>query len=198
MTTSKSDSTKQRILAAATKLFAEHSFDRASVRAISREAKVDPALINHYFGSKEGLFEAVVESALPLQLIDTELSAADAQGRGAALLERADMLWSSPAGRGIIAIARRAIVGDVSALQRPVSRALIAHLKSHIEGSDEERTTRATLVVSQMVGVIMARHIVKLEPLASMSRDDLVAAVGPTIQRYLTDELPLDFEPQAE
>src|SRR5262249_47327125 len=59
-----SDNTRQSILKAATTLFAEKGFDGASVRAIVTRARVNQAAINYHFAGKEGLYRAVLESAV--------------------------------------------------------------------------------------------------------------------------------------
>ena len=179
--------TRQRLLDAAQDLFAEQPFDAVTVRAIATQAGVDPALINHYFGSKEGLFGEVIaritnpDSALGV-LTETP------QSRwGYEIVRYADTVWSSPTGKALLAVFRRGLSGNPEVLQASVRRIILDRLTAHLNASDQQ--LRASLAASQMVGVIVARHIVHLEPMASLTTEELVDLIGPTIQRYLTGNL---------
>jgi Tetracyclin repressor-like, C-terminal domain len=67
---------------------------------------------------------------------------------------------------------------------------ILGKIVQSLDLDPKQAQLRTTLAASQMVGLAMARYILKIEPLASAPRDTLVATVGPTIQRYLTE--PLD------
>ena len=186
----KGERTKARILTEASTLFSEQAFDRVSVRAIAKEANVDPALINHYFGSKEGLFAALVETYLRLRHIEESLLAIptiDEWGRQ--LVRAVDTAWSTSAGQVMVAVARRGLAENTEMLRDTFTPLLLDRIASSLEGSDSERHLRASLAASQMVGLITTRYIVRLEPLASMPREKLVDLIGPTIQHYLTGQL---------
>jgi AcrR family transcriptional regulator len=176
-----------RILDVARASFAEHGFAGTTVRNVARAADVDPALVYHYYGSKDGLLDAATN---PPQTYAAEIASAWAgEGNlGDQLVRRMLNNWENPAHapilRAILQIAGnepatreklRRIIENVQ--MGPASQALPA----------EERLARAALVASQMMGVAFMRFIWRIEPIASMSIDDLVAAVGPTIQRYLDD-----------
>lgn len=184
---SKSALTRRRLLVAAEDLFSEKSFDAVSVRAIAREAGVDAALINHYFGSKEGLFREVLERLVQPDVAEADLQQQPSSTWGHELVSYADSMWSSRQGKAMLAVFRRGIAGHPEVLRGAVTTMILNRIIAHLEGDDRE--LRASLAASQMAGLIVARHVVKVEPLASISTDELAALVGPTIQRYLTGDL---------
>lgn len=186
----KGERTKARILTEASTLFSEQAFDRVSVRAIAKEANVDPALINHYFGSKEGLFAALVETYLkPRHIEESLLAIPTIDEWGRQLVRAVDTAWSTSAGQVMLAVARRGLAENTEMLRDTFTPLLLDRIASSLEGSDSERHLRASLAASQMVGLITTRYIVRLEPLASMPREKLVDLIGPTIQHYLTGQL---------
>ncbi len=187
--TGKAERTRARILEAATELFAARSFESVTIRRIAGEADVDPALVHHYFGSKEQLFDAVLDSSASLEVLADALTTVDHDDWGATIVRHAERMLASPAGRGIIAVARRMLAGRPDLLRAVVTRTLLARIRAALPGSDEERALRTSLVASQMSGLILARHVVRVEPLASLDLDDVVRLVGPTVQHYLTGDL---------
>lgn len=191
----KGERTRQRIVAAAARLFAAQSFDGVSVRAIGKEASVDPALINHYFGSKEGLFQVVMEEALRPEDNISEVVSGPRDALGERAIRRVESVWSSPAGPAMAALFRRALAGNREVMRDFAMRTLIGTIAEHLEGPEEERRLRASLAVSQMSGYVVGRHLLHVEPLASLTVDEAVALIGPTIQRYLTGPLDLPDPP---
>lgn len=187
--TSKGARTRQRILHTAATLFSEKSFEQVSLRSIARNAHVDPALINHYFGSKEGLFAAVLDEHLQPAQLEQRLGVDPVDRWGRELVLKAESVWVSPAGRAMLAMVRRAFAGNPELLRTFVTKALLERIASHIDGPDDERRLRASLVASQMSGLIVARHVVRVEPLASLTREQVADLVGPNVQRYLTGPL---------
>jgi AcrR family transcriptional regulator len=182
--------TREAIAAAAGRQFGELGYERTTIRGIAKEAKVDPALVLHFFGSKRELFNSAtilsleLDEALP-QIIDGPRS----------MLGRRITRWvvdalEQPESRQAITGILRAAVSDPEAAQAArdvVTARVLAPIAEHIDADRPE--LRASLVNSQMVGVIMGRYIVPVEPLASMSPSDLVDAIAPTVQRYLTRPL---------
>jgi AcrR family transcriptional regulator len=181
------------VLAAARTAFAERGFDGATIRGIASSAGVDPALVHHYFGSKDALFLAAVEApADPAELVP-EILAAPRDELGEAVVRMALRVWDGPARPGGLALLRSAVNNEWTAkllrefLVSRVLRRVVATL-----GFDPDvRAARASLVASQLIGMVMARYLLRLEPLASASPDSIVAAIGPTVQRYLTGEVEL-------
>ena len=184
----KSEQTRRRILDAASTLFAQKSFDAVSMRAIAKEAKVDPALISHYFGSKEGLFETMLKQSLGVDAITAELPSDDVAELGATLVRTAEQLWASEADKVVIAVMRRAFTDDSQLVRQFVTKLLLGQLLERLQ-NDEDGMLRASLVATQMSGLLFTRHVLHVQPLASLTADQVVALIGPTVQHYLTEDL---------
>ena len=186
---SKSERTKLRIQQAAARLFASRSFETVSTRAIAKEAGVDAALIHHYFGSKEGLFQAVLNAAIRPEQLEALVVSESSEDWGRQLVRAADKVWTSPAAPALKAVVRRVLVGHEGMLREFVTRSLLNRFLSHIKGPEPERRLRASLIGSQMSGLVIARHIVGIEPLASLSTDEVADLIGPVLQHYITGSL---------
>ena len=189
---SKSERTKLRIQQAAARLFASRSFETVSTRAIAKEAGVDAALIHHYFGSKEGLFQAVLNAAIRPEQLEALVVSESPEDWGRQLVRAADKVWTSPAAPALKAVVRRVLVGHEGMLREFVTRSLLNRFLSHIKGPEPERRLRASLIGSQMSGLVIARHIVGIEPLASLSTDEVADLIGPVLQHYITGSLHKD------
>lgn len=184
------EATRRRILAAAVALLAEQSFDAVSLRAIARHAKVDPSLVVHYFGSKEGLFRAIVETQLRPAEVLAPLASVPVDELGERLVRTVDALWSSPEGRGMLAVVRRMLSDGTSVLPEALTDQMLARILPLVPGDEEGgRRLRLSLVASQISGMLLTRHLLGIEPIASLSPDALADALGPTIQRYLTGDV---------
>lgn len=189
----KSD-TRAEILVAARDTFAERGYDSASVRQIAASAGVDPALVHHYFGTKESLFHATVAAPIDPATLLPKILAGGIDGLGERLLRTFLGIWEHPdTGPAMRATVRSVIASELSArllrefFATQIVRRVIAELD--IDETPEEKALRASLVASQIFGVAVVRYIMRFEPLASTAPDTIVAAVAPTIQRYLTAEL---------
>ncbi|HEX6425079.1 MAG TPA: TetR family transcriptional regulator [Acidimicrobiales bacterium] len=185
----KSEATRERILAAARTAFAERGFGATSLRSIADAAGVDPALTIHYFGSKASLFVAAVQPPLdPASLFATIPT--DPDGAGTRLAAAFLTALDNEHVRGsLLGILRTAVADEATA---DMMRAMVAErvVAPAVEALGVDHPDlRATLVGSQLIGLVFARYVLAVEPLASATTDTLVAAVGPTIQRYLTGEL---------
>jgi AcrR family transcriptional regulator len=178
------------ILEVARAQFAEKGYVGASVRGIAREAGVDPALVHHYFGTKEQVFVAAMELPFePGELLPQAL-AGDPAGLGERLVRMFLGIWADPDFRTpMLGMLRSAMTGEQGAamLREFVGRALLGRLAHAVGPVDPLRVQAAA---AQMVGVVILRHVVRLEPIASAPEDDVVALVAPTIQRYLTPDPP--------
>jgi AcrR family transcriptional regulator len=179
--------TREAILAAARKAFNERGYDKASIRQIAGLAEVDPALVHHYFGSKDKLFLAAMDAPIDPAEVIPQVFAGGTDGVGERLVRMFLTVWDSPGGGAAVAIMRSALSHDWSArmLREFVTSQILRRIVQNLEIDPKEAPTRASLAASQMVGLAMARYIVKIEPIASLPREAVVAAVGPTIQRYL-------------
>ncbi|MGZ4606351.1 MAG: TetR/AcrR family transcriptional regulator [Blastococcus sp.] len=185
--------TRDAVLAAARAAFGERGFDGATIRGIATAAGVDPALVHHYFGSKDQLFLAAVEApADPADLLPTVLAAPRDQ-LGAAVVRMMLLVWEGPARPAGLALLRSAVSNEWTAklLREFLVSQVLRKVVSTLGFDPDVRAARASLVASQLVGLVMARYVLRLEPLASASPEWLVASIGPTVQRYLTGDVPL-------
>ncbi|WP_432829272.1 TetR family transcriptional regulator [Dactylosporangium sp. CA-092794] len=184
--------TREAILTAARQAFAERGYDGASIRQIATGAGVDPALVHHYFGAKEQLFLASMAVPLNPTEIIPKIFEPGLEGVGERLVRTFISIWDSPAGSTAVALVRSAMQHEWSA--RMVREFLVAQILRRatkaLNLDPAEAPKRASLVASQVIGIVMIRYILKLEPLASMPQDEVVRTIGPTIQRYLADPLP--------
>jgi len=179
--------TKERILAAARSDFGRVGYEGATIRGIAAQAKVDPALVLHYFDSKDGVFRAATEFPLDPAEFIPKLLEPGLEGLGARLTRFFVEAWDSPAGSPLIALIRSVVANeDAAALMRDfVSRQVLGRVARALDLDRPQ--LRASLAASQLVGLAMLRYIIRLEPIASAGTDELVEWVGPTLQRYFTD-----------
>ncbi|MEU8024440.1 TetR family transcriptional regulator [Micromonospora haikouensis] len=183
--------TREAILDAARAAFAERGFDAASIRSIAAAAGVDPALVHHYFGGKDQLFLAAMGAPLdPGELLPRVL-AGDADGVGERLVRTFLGVWDSPAGAAAVALLRSAVSNEWTArlLREFLVTQVLRRVLHHLDVDPAELPLRGSLVASQLVGLALMRYVVRLEPVASAPPETLVAAVGPTVQRYLRGRL---------
>ena len=183
--------TREAIAAAAARLFAEQGFDRTSVRAIAREAEVDPALVTHYFGSKQRLFVEVSRLPLDPELVVEQVVSGERATVGARLAGLMLGVLETSDGRERVTALVRAAASEpaaAEAVRQLIETGLIGPI-AHALGSDRPEL-RTTLAGTQFVGLVMARYVVGVEPLASTPPDDVARAIAPVLQRYLTE--PLD------
>jgi AcrR family transcriptional regulator len=181
------------VLAAAQAMFAERGFDGATIRGIATAAGVDPALVHHYFGSKDKLFLAAVDApADPDELLPDVLTV-HRDVLGAAVLRMVLRVWDGPSRPAGLALIRSAVSNEWTAklLREFLISKVLRRVVSTLGFDPDERAARASLVASQIIGLVMARYVLRLEPLASASPDAVVAAIGPTVQRYLTGDVEL-------
>lgn len=184
---------REHILATARRLFAEHGFDGTSLRQIAREASVDPAMIHHFFKGKDELFAlSVALPADPAQVLEG-VDQHDPKHRAEAIVRAVLKLWESPAQHSLVAFIRGTIGSKAKTLllREVVTRTVISRIMAGVPGPPEEVALRGSLVATQVVGVMLVRYVVRLEPLASASPEDVVRLVAPNVQRYLTGELDL-------
>jgi AcrR family transcriptional regulator len=183
-------STRAGILEAARASFAQHGYDRATIRDIASRAAVDPALVIHYFGTKEALFTEALRLPLAPGDVFARGMAAGPDQLGATLVRAFLESWEPPETRvRLTAMLRSALTNEVAMgmIRDLLVREVFGPITEALGVPDGQ--LRATLVGSQLVGLSIMRYVGHIEPLASASVDELVAAIGPTVQRYLTGGL---------
>ncbi|QSB16372.1 TetR family transcriptional regulator [Natronosporangium hydrolyticum] len=184
--------TRETILTAARDAFAEHGYDRATVRQIATSAGVDPALVHHYFGSKEKLFAATIDFPFsPAEILDRAF-ADGPDGAGERLVRTFLTVWDSPAGAAGVALFRSAVSNPLAArlLREFLTTQLLRHAMARLGIDPAQAQLRGALIASQLSGLAVTRYVLQLEPIATAPAETVVAAIGPTVQRYLTGELP--------
>lgn len=178
--------TRATILAAARESFTARGYDATTVRAIAHQAGVDPALIHYFFGTKDALFAASLELPVnPREVVD-ELVAGGLDGLGERMVAFLLGVWEEPGGSPLLAMLRSAVAHEEAAamVRQFLGREVIGRLARAVDAPDPD--LRASLCASQIVGLAVARYIVRIEPLASAEAATVAAWVGPTLQRYLT------------
>ncbi|MFT4200895.1 TetR family transcriptional regulator [Gordonia sp. (in: high G+C Gram-positive bacteria)] len=179
--------TREAILAAARERFADVGFDKASIRSIAQHAGVDSALVHHYFGTKHELFIEVVALPVDPAVVLAPLRDSPLEVLGETIVRTLVGIWDSPAGVGALAAFRAVVAGgDESLLRTFLLEVALKGVRDRVDEEVGDGDMRVALVASQMVGVLVTRKLLKLEPVASMSVDDLAAHVGPTLQHYLS------------
>ncbi|MFE3069400.1 TetR family transcriptional regulator [Streptomyces sp. NPDC059247] len=179
---------RERILEAARDQFAERGYDKASVRGIARAAGVDPALVHHYFGTKDEVFAAAVEVSFEPTAVVPAILDGPREAIGERLARFFVGVWENPASRApLLAIVRSALTHEAAAkvLRAFVLRRLLERIADELDVPDPK--FRAELAASHMIGIAILRYVIQVEPLASADPEDIVAQVAPTLQRYLTE-----------
>ena len=187
-----SEDTRATILAAARDAFGERGYDGSSLRDIAARAGGDAARVHHYFGSKQRLFLAASEFPVDVSIVVPMVLAGPVDTMGERLLRVVVEIWDRPEVRPLLlGIVRSASTDPVAAtmLRTLLVEGPLGAIAGTIGGRDAP--ARAALAGTQLVGLVLARYVVALEPIASMTPDELAAAVGPTIGRYLTGEIDL-------
>ena len=164
--------TRDRILASARELFARNGIDNTSIRAIASEAGVDPALVHHYFGTKTQLFAAAIHIPIDPMTILGPMREVPVDQMGRLLPSLLLPLWDSEAGKGFIATLRSILSGssvaDVSMLRSFLQDVITAEVGSRVDDPPGSGRVRVQFVASQLVGIVMARYILELEPFKSL------------------------------
>jgi AcrR family transcriptional regulator len=178
----RSEGTRRAILGAARATFAARGYEQTTIRAVAARAGVDASMVMRYFRSKAGLFTAAV--TLDLQVPD--LHSVPASRRGERLVRHFISRWEDPLHQDeMIALLRTGVTSETVAerLQAVLGQLITEPIAAL---AYEQAAERSTLIAAQLLGLALCRYILRFEPLASLPADDVVAAVAPSVQRYLT------------
>jgi len=172
-------------------LFARNGIDKTSIRAVAAAAGVDPALVHHYYGTKQKLFAAAIHIPIdPMQVIGP-LRETPIEEIGYKLPSLLLPLWDSELGSRFIAELRSLLAGnDVTLIRSFLQEVIAVEVGSRVDNPPGSGPIRVQFVASQMLGVVMARYIMELEPFRSLPVQQIVETVAPNLQRYLTGDLP--------
>lgn len=185
--------TRSAILDAARAAFATRGYDAVSIRGVARDAGVDPALVHRFFGSKEQLFVAAMQLPIAPGAFVDALLAEGVDGLGERLVRTLLTLWDTPgAFAPFLALIRGAVDNEAAAtmLRESLTREVLGRIAA--AAAPDRPEFRASIAGSQIVGLAVARYIVRVPELVHADPADIVAAVAPTIQRYLTGPLGSD------
>jgi AcrR family transcriptional regulator len=177
----RSDVTRATILAAARERFAADGYERATIRAIAADAGVDPAMVMRYYGNKEKLFAAAADFDLRVP----DLTGVPHRRLGAALVDHFLRRWDGD--ETLMALLRAGATNEVAAERmRHIFASQLAPRIAAVCPYPDEARTRAGLVATQMLGLALCRYVLRLPPVVHLTADEMVAWLGPTIERYLT------------
>jgi AcrR family transcriptional regulator len=182
--------TRQAILDAGREVFGELGYDGATVRQVAARAGVDPALLYHYFGSKQQLFVAAIEVRGLIEPRLRDLADGPQEGLGERLVRVMLGFWEDPETRPLFLGLVRSAVTDPEAaemLRRVMTEGPLAVISRASGSVDGE--LRAMLAGSHLIGIVLVRHILRVEPVASADVETLVGLLSPAVQRYLTEDL---------
>jgi AcrR family transcriptional regulator len=181
--------TRAEVLAAARASFGELGFRGTTIRSVAAAAGVDPALVHHYFGTKDDLFVAALEIPVDPREVMAPVVAAGPDGAGERLLRAFLGVWDDPAVQpGLLALARSLLGDDSGPMVRDAFIPVVVGpvLAQLVADRPEERIP---LVASQIIGLVVTRYVIALPAVAQAPAEDLVARIGPVLQHYLTGEL---------
>jgi AcrR family transcriptional regulator len=173
-----------QVLSAARQLFAERGFQATTIRAVAAAAQVNPALVHHYFGDKEQLFQAAMDLPVPPAVLISQITAGPRAEIAERLVRTFLRIWRDPvSGQRMLGIVRAAATTEQGAimLRRFAQDVMLARLPAAL-GVPKERVAAAA---AHLVGVAFAMLIARVEPLASMTDDELVTLLVPAIRTYL-------------
>ncbi|MET4661607.1 TetR family transcriptional regulator [Streptomyces fungicidicus] len=180
--------TRDRILDAAREEFSVRGYEKTSVRGIAKAAGVDSALVHHYFGTKEQVFEAAVEVAFAPALAGADAVLEGPLDEAGERMTRMIIgLWESPVTRvPLLAIVRSAVNNETAAgvFRRLIAGQVLRRIAGQLDLPDAE--LRAELAAAQLVGVLMIRYVIRMEPLASADAERIIERVAPVVQGHLT------------
>jgi len=193
--------TREAIGEAARAQFADFGYHGATIRGIAAAAEVDPALVHHYYGTKEALFAAAMRiPVIPSEVLTAALSGpvADGQGFGAHLVRTALTLWESGGIKEtFLGLLRSAVTSEQAAtmLREFISDSILSTV-ARVTGLDRQTSPaeaeyRATMVATQMLGLALTRLVLGLPAVTGASVDELAATVGPSVERYLSGDIEL-------
>ncbi|WP_431914728.1 TetR family transcriptional regulator [Nonomuraea jabiensis] len=186
------EQSRQRILDAARARFAQDSYERATVRAIAADADVEVAMVYYFFGSKEKLFAAALNvPEHPLQQLQILLEEG-LDDIGHRLVRRCLELWDTGSFEPVLALWRSGAGLKLSQSKMAVLKTTLQPSLDRLAGEYgmDDAELRLELVMTYLMGLVIARYQLKLDHIAAADREDLVAWHGPTVQHYLTSPAP--------
>lgn len=178
---------RERLLHAARERFNTHGYASTTVRAVAKDAGVDHSLVNYYFGSKEGLFGAVIELVkTPGEVLTAAMNRADRTRLAPSILDAAVATWDVPEQQLIIGQLFTGSLADPAThriMTEYVQSQLFARIAAAVGGP--EATRWASGIAATITGLFFTRYVLRLEPIASMSRAEIVRYLTPPLEASL-------------
>jgi AcrR family transcriptional regulator len=189
---------RDAVLAAAKQRFATEGYEKTTLRAIAADAHVDPSMVLYLFGSKEALFRESLRLILDPDVLVAALigDTRDQPDIGTRMVRTYLRMWETPDTAASMRAMLQSATSNADAHDafRGFMQNYVLTAVSSVLGGDERARLRAMLAASQLVGTAMLRYIIEVPPLSTLSADEVVALIAPTVTRYLTadaDELGL-------
>ncbi len=178
--------TRAAIIDEARRQFGERGYAGTTLRSVATGAGVDPKLVLHYFGSKQGLFAQSVELPLPPELVLAQVFTGDrarVPERAARIL--VEVLEEAAVRDSFTALLRAAVSEPEAAevIRGVLATRMLLPVAERVGGDRPE--LRAAMMASQLVGLVMARYVVGIPPLVAATSAELVAALTPVFRHYL-------------
>ncbi|CAM3138718.1 TetR family transcriptional regulator [Prescottella defluvii] len=182
--------TRERILQVARNQFADKGFDHTTIRSIAAESGVDSALVHHYFGTKQRLLVDAIELPLDPATILDALEDAPVDNLGEALARTVIEVWDSAHQTAVVAAVRSALTGTEQSLVRSfLLEVALKGIAARVDTPAGTGDLRVALVASQMTGMFVTRHLLRIDALRALTTERTVRLIAPTLQRYLTGPL---------
>lgn len=181
---------RDAVLSAAKQRFATEGYEKTTLRAIAQDAHVDPSMVLYLFGSKEELFRESLRLILDPEMLVAALTGetGDDPDIGTRMVLAYMRIWETPD----MAASMRAMLqsatsnSDAHEAFRDFMQSYVLTAVSGVLGGGEQARLRAMLAASQLVGVAILRYVMQVPPLATLSGDEIVTLIAPTLTRYLT------------
>lgn len=181
----RSDATRACILAAARERFAAGGYERATIRAIAGDARIDPSMVMRYYGNKEGLFAAATSADLRMP----DFTRVPREDVGRVLVTHFLDMWED--GGVLTALLRVALTNQPSAERmRTIFEEQLLPVARAVCPDPAEAPTRAGLCAAQVLGLALTRYVLRFPPSVALTREEVTRWLAPTLQRYLTAERP--------
>jgi AcrR family transcriptional regulator len=179
---------RDAVLAAAKQRFATEGFEKTTLRAIAQDAHVDPSMVLYLFGSKEALFRESLRLILDPEVLVAALTGDDGTDIGTRMVRTYLRIWETPDSAASMRAMLQSATSNSDAHDafRSFVQGYVLTAVSDALGGGEQAPLRAMLAASQLVGTAMLRYIIEVPPLATLSADQVVALIAPTVTRYLT------------
>lgn len=181
---------REAVLAAAKERFATEGYEKTTLRAIADDAHVDPSMVLYLFGSKAELFRESLRLLLDPDLLVAALRGTpdDEPDIGTRMVRTYLRIWEAPESGPTMVVMLQSATSNPDAHEafRSFMQNYVLTAVSGVLGGDEQARLRATLAASQLVGTAVLRYVMKVPPLATLSGDELVRVIAPTVTRYLT------------